>query len=73
MKLHKNCDHFVETAWLSGQRVRLVIRQSWAQVPLWLFAGFVLSHSELKSLASLVNSQLVASCQVGFLILLCFI
>ena len=27
---------------------------------------------EFKSSASLVNSQLVASCQLGFLILLCF-
>ena len=64
MKLHKNCHYFVEAAWLSGQRVRLAIRQSWAQVPLWLFTGFVLSRSEFKSLASLVNSQLVAGLQI---------
>ena len=30
---------------------------------------FALSHPECKSSATLVNSQLVASCQLGFLIL----
>ena len=35
---------------------------------------FVLGRPEFKSLATLVNSQLVASsCQLGFLILLCSI
>ena len=43
------------------------------QVPLWPLAGFVLARSKLKSLAKLVNSQLVASCQLGLLILLCCI
>ena len=35
-----------------------------------LIAGFVLSHPEFRSSATLVNSQLVASCKLGFLILL---
>ena len=34
------------------------------------FPGFVLGRPELKS-ATLVNSQLIASYQLGFLILLC--
>ena len=34
-------------------------------------AGFVLGSSVLKSSVTLVNSQLVAFCQLGFLILLC--
>ena len=40
---------------------------------LWPLAGFVLGCSELKSVAALVNSQLVISCQFGFLISLCSI
>ena len=36
------------------------------QVPLWSLAGFVLGRPELKSSATLVNSQLAASCQLGF-------
>ena len=38
---------------------------------LWPLAGFVIGHwPELKSSATLVNTgQLVASCQLGFLIL----
>ena len=60
-----------ETAWLSGQRVGLAIRWSRVRVPLWPLAGFVLGCPELKSSASLANSQLVASCQLGLLILLC--
>ena len=61
----------VEAAWPSGQPVRLTIRQSRVQVPLWPLAGFVLGRPEFKSLALLVhvNSQLVASYQLGFLIL----
>ena len=39
----------------------------------WPLAGFVLGCSEFISSASLVNSQLVASCQMAFLILLCSI
>ena len=34
------------------------------------FAGFVLGRPEFRSLATLVNSQLVASSQLGFLIML---
>ena len=61
----------LEAAWPSGQPVRLTIRQSRVQVPLWPLAGFVLGRPEFKSLALLVhvNSQLVASYQLGFLIL----
>ena len=36
-------------------------------------AGFVLGRPEFKFSAMLVNSQLVAFCQLGFLILLCCI
>ena len=32
-----------------------------------------LSHPEFKSSATLINSQLIASCQLAFLILLCCI
>ena len=35
------------------------------QALLWPLAGFVLSGPKLKSLATLVNSQLIASYQVG--------
>ena len=35
--------------------------------------GFVLRCPKFKSLATIVNSQLVTSCQLGFLILLCCI
>ena len=34
--------------------------------PCWPLAGFVLGRPELKSSATLVNNQLVASCQMGF-------
>ena len=56
----------IKTAWPSGQRVGLAIRRSRVRVPLWPLAGFVLSHPEFKSSATLVNNQLVASCQLGF-------
>ena len=59
--------------WPSGQRVGLAIRRSRVRVPLWPLAGFVLGRSEFKFSATLVNSQLVAFCQLGFLILLCCI
>ena len=36
-------------------------------------AGFVLGHPEFKYSATLVNSELVASCQLGFLVLLCYV
>ena len=55
-----------EAAWPSGQRVGLAIRRSRVQVPLWLLAGFVFGRPEFKSSAMLVNSQLVASYQLGF-------
>ena len=51
--------------------VGLTIQQS--RVPLWRLTGFVLGGPEFKSSATLVNSQLVASCQLGFLTLLCCI
>ena len=38
----------------------------WVQVPLWPLAGFVLGRPELKSSATLVNSQLAAPSQLGF-------
>ena len=41
----------------------------WFRAPLWPLAGFVPGCPEFKSSATLV-SQLVASCQFGFLILL---
>ena len=43
------------------------------RVPLRALTGFVLGCPELKSLATLVHSQLAASCQLGFLILLCLL
>ena len=64
---------FEEAAWPSGQRVGLAIRRSRVRVPLWPLAGFVLGRPEFKFSATLVNSQLVAFCQLGFLILLCCI
>ena len=57
----------MEGAWPSGQRVGLAIRWSLVRVPLWPLAGFVLGRPEFKSSATLVNSQLVASYQLGFL------
>ena len=62
-----------EAAWPSGQRVGLAIRRSRVRVPLWPLAVFVLGRPEFKFSATLVNSQLVAFCQLGFLILLCCI
>ena len=47
-------------------RVGLAIRRSRVQVPVWPLAGFVLGRSKFKSSATLVNSQLVAFCQLGF-------
>jgi len=57
-----------EAAWPSGERVGLVIPRSQVRVRLWPLAGFVLGRPEFKSSARLVNSQLLASCQLGFLI-----
>ena len=62
-----------EAAWPSGQRVGLAIRRSRVRVLLWPLVGFVLGRPEFKFSATLVNSQLVAFCQLGFLILLCCI
>ena len=59
---------------LTGQHVRrvgLAIRRSRIRALLRPFAGFVLDRPEFKSSATLVNSQMVASCQLGFLIMLC--
>ena len=50
-----------EEAWLSGQCVRLAIRQSQVRVLFWQLAGFVLGHPKFKSSVTLVKSQLVAS------------
>ena len=55
-----------ETAWPSGQRDGLAIRRSWVRVLLWPLAGFVLGRPEFKFSATLVNSQLVVSCQLGY-------
>ena len=60
-----------KAVWPSAQRVRLNIRRYRVQVPLWPLAGFVLGPSKFKSSSTLVNSQLAASCQLGFFILLC--
>ena len=62
-----------EAAWPSGQCVELAIRRSRVRVLLWPLAGFLLGRPEFKFSATLVNSQLVAFCQLGFLILLCCI
>ena len=53
----------------SARRTRI----PFSRVPLWRLAGFVLGRPEFKSSATLVNSELVPSCQLGFLILLCSI
>ena len=58
---------YQEAAWPSGQRVGLAIRRSRVRVPLWPLAGFVLGRPEFISSATLVNSQLAASCQLGYL------
>ena len=63
-----SCLHLLykDAAWPSGQCIRLTIWQSRVRVPLWPLAGFVLSCPEFQSSATLVKSQLVASCQLGF-------
>ena len=55
-----------EVVLLRGQCIGLAIQQSLIQVPLWALARFVLGRPEFKSSAMLVNSQLVASCWLGF-------
>ena len=52
---------------------RLAMRRSRVRVPLRPLAGFLLGRLEFKSSATLVNSQLAVSFQLGFLILLCCI
>ena len=66
-------NEYLEAAWPRGQPVRLAIQQYQIQVQLWQLTGFFLGHPEFKSSAMLVhvNSQLVTSYQLGFLILLC--
>lgn len=59
-----------EAVWLSGQCVGLAIRHSWVRILRWPLDGFVLSHPNFKSFATLENSQLDATCQLGYLILL---
>ena len=55
----------VDTAWPSSLFL--------VGVPLKPLAGFTCDISEFRYPVMLVNSQLVASCKLGFLILLCFI
>ena len=65
-----------EAAWSSGQRVGLAIRRSRVRVRLWSLAGFVLGRPKFKSSATLVNNQLVTSCQLGINMLylnICFL
>ena len=52
--------------WSAHQTCNVVVTGS--SLALWLLA-----HPQLKSLATLVNSHLVASCQLGYLILSCHI
>ena len=67
----QNCNQGDSVAKWSARQV--TICQSWVRVPLWQIAGFVPGRPELKSSASVVNSQLVASCHFRFLFLLCCI
>ena len=55
--------------WSAHQTCNVVVMGS--SLAVWLLAGFVLDRPQLKSLATLVNSHLVASCQLGCLILSC--
>ena len=49
----------------------VVLGSSRALATYWI--NFVLGRPKFESLATIVNSPLVASCQLGFLILLCCI
>ena len=51
----------------SGRRVGLAIRRSRVRVLFRPLAGFVLGRPEIKSSATPLYSQLVTSCQLGFL------
>ena len=55
--------------WQRGRVVSASDSRSWVRVPLWPLAGFVRGRLEFKSLARLVNSQLVASCQLPHVML----
>ena len=59
-----------EAVWLSGQCIGLAMWWSLVQVFLSGYLWFVLGHPHLKSSATLVKSRLVASCQLGYFILL---
>ena len=60
-----------EADWPSGQRV---VRRSRVRLALWSLAGLFSSRSSrVEIVGHGINSQLVASCQLGFLILLCCI
>ena len=63
----------VKTAWPGAHRVVFAIRRSRVGVPLQPLAEFIRGISKFRYPVMLVNSQLVASCQLGFLILLCSI
>ena len=63
--LHVNNNSFTDPFNYRGFRET----SPWVWVSLWPLAGFVHGRSKFKSLATLVNSQLVASCQLRFLIL----
>ena len=58
-------------AWLSSQHVVSTIWRSRVQVLLWPLTRFVLGCPTFKSLTMLINNQLVTSCQLVVLILLC--
>ena len=51
--------------WPSGQRVGPAMRRSRVRASLWPLAEFVLGPRQFESSAMLLNSQLVASRQVG--------
>ena len=59
-----------EAAWPRGQCSRLAFRRSRYRVSLWPLFEFVLSWSKFKPSATLAKT---APCQLGFLILLCYI
>ena len=65
--LSRAISFLVEAVWPSGWSAGLVIQKPWVQVPPWLLAWFVLGSSKFKSLATLVNSQLVCLLSVGIL------
>ena len=77
----KNC-YFLAAIYAQNWTYILLLRGSvaewsarWTRNPAGPFSSpaLVLGRPEIKSLAMLVNSQLVVSWELGFLILLCFI